>query len=149
MAELQQRQENQRQLERQQYEAHLDELQQQEELQWQLEIQQNQADLAELQQQHDDQWQMEEDQHQINLDQQLQIHLQEEADHVQQVINNNNVLRNTQKVVVLIRNLNLGNFWVLWMLNVSSVMLCISNAKSLQILPMVLRSLVYAVSKVK
>ena len=51
-----------------------------------------------------------------------------------------------QKVVVLI---NLGIFWVQWMLNASSVMLCISKVKHLQILPILLQSSVYAGSKVK
>ena len=80
----------------QRHEAHLAEFQrEQQQLREMEQGMEWQTHLAELQQRQENERQLEE-QHQNNLDQQLQI-LQEEAEHVQQVINNNNALRNTPK----------------------------------------------------
>src|SRR5882762_5811177 len=46
-------------------------------------------------------------------------------------------------------NLCISTLWVLCIFNVLTVLLCISNLKSSQSLPMQIQSLVYAVSKVK
>jgi len=62
-----------------------------------MEAQQNQADLAALQQQQEQQRQMEAQQRQVNVTQQQQMDQQDQLEHIQQVMNNNQALRNIPK----------------------------------------------------
>ena len=80
-----------------QHQAHLAELQRQQEYQRGIEVLHHHARLAELREQQDQQWQMEEEEHQFDIDQQLQDHQQDQLEHVQQVMNNNQALRNLPK----------------------------------------------------
>jgi hypothetical protein len=80
-----------------QHQAHLTELQWQQEYQRGIEVLQHHAHLAELQEQQDQQRRLEEEQHQFDVDQQQQIHQQEQLEHIQQVMNNNQALRNLPK----------------------------------------------------
>ena len=57
----------------------------------------HQAHFVELQQQQDQERQIEEEQHQFDLDQQQQMDQQVEAEHVQEVMVNNQALRNVPK----------------------------------------------------
>jgi len=90
----------------QQHQAHPAELQWQQEEQRQIdldqEVLQHQAHVAQMQKQEQQQRQMADDedvvQHQVHLDQQWQLKQEEDAEHVQQVINDNQALENIPKV---------------------------------------------------
>src|ERR1700676_2328942 len=62
-----------------------------------MEAQQNQADLSALQQQQEQQRQMDAEQHQMNVAQQQDMDQQVQLEHIQQVMNHNQALRNIPK----------------------------------------------------
>ena len=96
VAELHQQQQQEWEIEGLEHHHHVAELHQQQEQQQEIEAEEHQQHLAELQAQQElqeQQQQAEAEQHQINVAQQQQIIQQQEAEHVQQVVANNQALR--------------------------------------------------------